>query len=284
MPRNKVKLAYIVCNFKRKEAFRKRKKCIMKKLKEICTLCGIEGCAIIYDNNNPEAVVWPSDLGVRSVLSRFGNYPVLERSRHVMDQSDFLRESIRKAYEKLKKQKEENRKKEMTNIMYYYIQTNEFNGSVLTKYDLDDFSSFVNENLKEIDRKMKGMQIEAQEQVGNGGEAMDGTIVHENIGHVQGLLNDGTMVHENIGHVEGLLNGANLESNMGNTADVQGLEANLEGNIGNSADVQGLEANMNYDVESDVQHLLTNFSMLPFHDDDINVDTTIFGQIGPNFP
>jgi Arc/MetJ-type ribon-helix-helix transcriptional regulator len=232
----------------------------MKKLHEICTLCGVEGCTIIYENNNSPAEVWPSDSDVINVLSRFMSYTVLDRSKYVMDQSDFLRQSIRKAEEKLKKLKEENRKNEMTNIYYHFLLTNEFNGNLWTKYDRDDFSSFIDGNLKEIVRKMERMQIEAQEQVGNIGEAMDGTMVHENIGHVQGLLN-----------------GANLEANMGNiAADVQGLEGNMD----TAAAVQGLEANMNYGMESDFQDLLMDLP--PF--DDINLDTTIFGQTGPNFP
>jgi hypothetical protein len=37
---------------------------------------------------------------------------------------------------------------------------------------------------------------------------------------------------------------------------------------------------MNYGMESDFQDLLMDLP--PF--DDINLDTTIFGQTGPNFP
>ncbi|MCI93499.1 hypothetical protein A2U01_0114797, partial [Trifolium medium] len=65
-----------------------------------------------------------------------------------------------------------------------------------------------------------------------------------------------------VGHVQGLLNGSDLEANMDNVAGhdleanymgnaavghVQGLNGrDLGANMGNAADVQGLEANMNY--------------------------------------
>jgi hypothetical protein len=53
----------------------------MKKVNEISILCGIEACAIIYDQNNPQAEVWPSDAGVKGVLARFRSLPEFERSK-----------------------------------------------------------------------------------------------------------------------------------------------------------------------------------------------------------
>jgi len=140
----------------------------MKKINEISTLCGVEACAIISEQNNPQVEVWPSDSGVRSLISRFRGLPGYEQSKKMVDQEVFLRQSIRKVYEQLKKQREETRKMEMTNVIDHYIQTTEFNGNSMSKYDLNDFSSFIEENLKEVDRKMKEMTIKDQEEVGNG--------------------------------------------------------------------------------------------------------------------
>jgi len=133
---------------------------IMKKINEISTLCGIEAGAIIYEQNNPQVQVWPSDSGVRSVISRFRSLPGLEQSKKMVDQEVFLRQSIGKVYEQLMKQRKETRKKEMTNIIHHFIHTTEFNGYLMSKHDLNDFSSFIDENLREIDQKMKGMIIE----------------------------------------------------------------------------------------------------------------------------
>ncbi|CAK8566080.1 unnamed protein product [Lathyrus sativus] len=215
MARKKVKLAYITCNSKRRETFRKRKSGIMKKVNEISTLCGIEACAIIYDKNNPQPEVWPSDAGVRNVLFKFRSLPEVERSKKMVDQEAFLRQSIAKIYEQLKKQREETRKKEMTNIIHHYIQSGEFNAmNLMSKHDLNDLSSFIDENLKEIDQTMKGLPNEVQglvsggnEQglVRNGAEVMNGREVHENIGHVQGLVNGGNEQLANMGQfVQGI--------------------------------------------------------------------------------
>lgn len=132
----------------------------MKKIDEISTLCGIEAGAIIYEQNNPQAQVWPSDSGVRSVISRFKSLHELEQSKKMVDQEVFLRQSIGKVYEQLMKQRKETRKQEMTNIIHHFIHTTEFNGYLMSKHDLNDLSSFIAENLREVDQKMKGMLIE----------------------------------------------------------------------------------------------------------------------------
>ncbi|CAJ2673810.1 agamous-like MADS-box protein AGL80 [Trifolium pratense] len=136
----------------------------MNKVNELSTLCGIEACAIIYDQNNPQAEVWPSDSGVKRVLSRFGSLSELERSKKKVDQEVFLRESIEKSCDQLNKKMEENRKKEMANIIDHFIHNGEFNSHLMSKDDLNVFSSFIDENyLKEINQKMKEMQIETQD-------------------------------------------------------------------------------------------------------------------------
>ncbi|KAL5077057.1 hypothetical protein RYX36_016041 [Vicia faba] len=211
MARKKVKLAYITCNSKRRETFRKRKSGIMKKVNEISTLCGIEACAIIYDKNNPQPEIWPSDAGVRNVLYKFRSLPELERSKKMVDQEAFLRQSIAKIYEQLKKQREETRKKEMTNIIHHYIQSGEFNEmNLMSKHDLNDLSSFIDENLKEIDGKMKGIPVEVQEEVRNGYHVVNEREVQENVGHVEELVSGGN---------------GQLAPNM--SQFVQGIETNI---------------------------------------------------------
>ncbi|XP_045810417.1 agamous-like MADS-box protein AGL80 [Trifolium pratense] len=175
----------------------------MKKLNEISTLFGIDACTIIYDQNNPQAEVWPSDSGVKSVLFRFGSLPEFARSKKMVDQEAFLRESIEKACDQWKKQREVTRKKEMVNIVDHYIRSGEFNSNLMSNDDLNDFSSFIHDNyLKEIDRKMKGMQIETQEPVRNGGDVMNGTEEREIIGHAQGLVSAGEDHIGNMGQRE----------------------------------------------------------------------------------
>ena len=79
---------------------------------EISTLCATEACAIIYSPDEPaKPEVWPSDQGVKSVISSFREVSKLEQSKKMLCQESLLRKNLIKAQEQLKKLKTENRKK-----------------------------------------------------------------------------------------------------------------------------------------------------------------------------
>ncbi|KAL2471346.1 MADS-box domain-containing protein [Abeliophyllum distichum] len=48
MTRGKLKFEYISNDSERKASFRKRKKGLLNKAHELCALCGVEACAIIF--------------------------------------------------------------------------------------------------------------------------------------------------------------------------------------------------------------------------------------------
>ncbi|KAG4989454.1 hypothetical protein JHK82_031780 [Glycine max] len=112
MGRKKVKLALIANNTKRITTFRKRKKSLMKKAEELNTLCGIEAC-----RDKPEPEVWPSELGVLSVVERFRSRPELDQSRKKVNQESFVSQSIVKGQDRLQKVVKENKEIEMSSFM-----------------------------------------------------------------------------------------------------------------------------------------------------------------------
>ncbi|KAK7305528.1 hypothetical protein VNO77_43434 [Canavalia gladiata] len=174
MTRTKVELAYITNDSKRKTTLKKRKNGLIKKIDEISTLCGIEACAIIYSPNDPQPEVWPSELGVQKVLSRFRRMPELEQTKKMLSQESFLSQSIIKGQEQLKKLRNENRKKEMTHLMFQYLNggRNIFDNATLI--DLNDLSWMIDQNLKEIERNINRIQSqEVTSMVQNGGEPIN---------------------------------------------------------------------------------------------------------------
>ncbi|KAL2990478.1 hypothetical protein AAZX31_11G204400 [Glycine max] len=107
MGRKKVKLALIANNTKRITTFRKRKKSLMKKAEELNTLC----------RDKPEPEVWPSELGVLSVVERFRSRPELDQSRKKVNQESFVSQSIVKGQDRLQKVVKENKEIEMSSFM-----------------------------------------------------------------------------------------------------------------------------------------------------------------------
>ncbi|PON69574.1 MADS-box transcription factor [Parasponia andersonii] len=154
MTRKKVKLAYISNDSARKATFKKRKKGMMKKVSELSTLCDIDACAIIYSPYDTQPEVFPSVAGVHRVLAKFRRMPEMEQSKKMVNQEGFLRQRISKAGEQLKKQRKENREKEMTRVMFHNL-TGKMGLQGLSVMDLNDLTWMIDHHLKDIHKRME---------------------------------------------------------------------------------------------------------------------------------
>ncbi|XP_043725757.1 agamous-like MADS-box protein AGL80 [Telopea speciosissima] len=118
MARRKVKLAFMQNDAARKATYKKRRSGIMKKVKELSTLCDVTACAIVYGPYEPKPEVWPSPPEAKHVLTRFLSLSGMDKYKKMMNQEEFLRESIAKLREKLKKLVMDNKEKENTKLMF----------------------------------------------------------------------------------------------------------------------------------------------------------------------
>jgi len=163
MTRKKVKLAFIANDSARKATFKKRKKGLMKKVSELSTLCGIDACAIVYSPYDPQPEVWPSPMGVQRVLAKFRRMPELEQSKKMVNQESFLRQRILKAKDQLKKQRKDNREKEMTQLMFQYLSAGKIMHNI-SMVDLNDLAWLIDQNLKDINRRIEVLTKNTQSQ------------------------------------------------------------------------------------------------------------------------
>ena len=166
MTRKKVKLAYITNDSARKATFKKRKKGLMKKVSELSTLCGIEACAIICSPYDTHPEVWPSPMGVQRVLSQFQKLPEMEQCKKMVNQESFLRQRITKANEHLKKQRKDNREKEVTHAMFQCLTGKSLQN--LNLMDLNDLGWMVDRNLKEINKRSDSLKNVTNSQMAAG--------------------------------------------------------------------------------------------------------------------
>lgn len=157
MTRKKVKLAYIANDSARKATFKKRKKGMLKKVKELTTLCDVEACAIIYSPYESAPEVYPSPLGAQRVLGRFRKMPEMEQSKKMVNQEGFLRQRIAKANEQLKKLKKDNRDKDVARIMFRALTSPAPSRSLhsLSLPDLADLSTMVDRTLADITARLR---------------------------------------------------------------------------------------------------------------------------------
>ncbi|XP_051132743.1 agamous-like MADS-box protein AGL80 [Andrographis paniculata] len=156
MTRKKVKLAYIINDSARKATYKKRKKGLIKKVSELSTLCGIDACAIIYSPYDSQPEVWPDARGAHRVLTQFKRMPEMEQSKKMMNQEGFIRGRISKAADQLKKVQKDNREKEITHLMFQCLTGKALQGLPLP--DLNDLGWLIDQNLKEIYKRIDGIK------------------------------------------------------------------------------------------------------------------------------
>lgn len=152
-------MAYITNDSARRATFKKRQKGLMKKVSELTTLCDIDACVIIYSPYDSQPEVWPSPLGVHRVLEQFKTMPEMEQRKKMVNQETFLRHRIAKTQEQLKKQKKENREKEITHVMFQSLTGKSLQGLTLT--DLNDLGWTIDQHLKGIHARIKSIKEES---------------------------------------------------------------------------------------------------------------------------
>ncbi|KAL2466567.1 Agamous-like MADS-box protein AGL80 [Abeliophyllum distichum] len=118
MTRGKIKLEYIANDAERKASFKKRKKGLLNKAHELCTLCGVQACAIIYSSYEPEPTVWPSELDAQHVISRFRALPEMEQTQRMFNQESYTDQKIRKSQEQAQKLQREKKIKDLEILMH----------------------------------------------------------------------------------------------------------------------------------------------------------------------
>ncbi|PQM36446.1 hypothetical protein Pyn_25355 [Prunus yedoensis var. nudiflora] len=129
MARMKVKLAWIENDNARKKRFRKRKGSLLKKVSEISTLCDVGAFVnIVYAPDSDEPDVWPSPSEVKELIAKFQSIPEAEMSRKMTDHETYLKETIAKLEQHLRKIKMQNYEMEMNDIMHNIYKEEKMKG------------------------------------------------------------------------------------------------------------------------------------------------------------
>ncbi|KAL5545690.1 hypothetical protein UlMin_005377 [Ulmus minor] len=152
MGRKKVQLAWIVNDKARKASFFKRLRNLIRKMEELCILCGVEAFVIIYPHQSVDKnlYVWPNPPYARELLLKFVKMPEHDRNRKMMNQDTYLFEKIGKANQHLKRQQKSN--KEFEKIL---LLNRIFKGNSLTNFqasELFDALSLVGDRREELEK------------------------------------------------------------------------------------------------------------------------------------
>ena len=157
MTRKKVKLAFISNDSARKASYNKRKKGIIKKVRELTILCGIPACAIISNPFDSITEVWPDLEGAIEVIQKYQN-AYIKHAKNNVNQESFLLQKITKTREQLEKQRKQNHENELDIHMVMHLQNQELPDD-LTVSDLRDYDKLIEKKMKEIDDKIAALSL-----------------------------------------------------------------------------------------------------------------------------
>jgi SRF-type transcription factor (DNA-binding and dimerisation domain) len=150
MARNKIKLQFISNNALRRSALKKRQRGLLKKVREISILCGVDSCGIVYSSEGGAPEVWPQPEIARRILITFYNLPEPERARKMTNHMVFMEERVATSRDKAVNRDNGNDKLEVRAILYEGFSGHDFSG--LGKY----YSWAVGEALDELITKVYG--------------------------------------------------------------------------------------------------------------------------------
>ncbi|XP_076908087.1 agamous-like MADS-box protein AGL80 [Bidens hawaiensis] len=153
MPRTKVKLEFIENSKARKSTFLKRKESLKKKIREMCILCDVEACAILFSPDE-QLELWPDDMDAfRNVLDEFLHKTTLVKNKNMLNQESYLKERINKSKEQLNKQKMVNRELVKANMMSDCL-SGKVSVADLNSTDLKELVSYTRFKISEIDEEL----------------------------------------------------------------------------------------------------------------------------------
>ncbi|GMH11373.1 hypothetical protein Nepgr_013214 [Nepenthes gracilis] len=165
MTRKKVNLAYITNDSARKTCFRKRKKGLLKKTREISILCGVDACAIVFSQYDVKPEVWPSPVRAERTVAKFKGLAEEEQTKRMMNHEELLRKMIMKADEQLRRRRRENREMEMTQVMFQCLRTTGGGGmsfQSLCMADLSELAFLIDRKLKVICKRVESLKTDAR--------------------------------------------------------------------------------------------------------------------------
>lgn len=122
---------------------------------QLCILCDVKACAIVYDPHDPNPEVWPSMPGAHRVLSQFRSLPPLEQSGRMIDKSEFLEKMITKVKKQLKQKKRENQEFEITKLVNQIMRGN---GLQDDNEDLSDMKWLLEKKMLSIEKRMEELR------------------------------------------------------------------------------------------------------------------------------
>ncbi|THG10529.1 hypothetical protein TEA_000098 [Camellia sinensis var. sinensis] len=160
MTRNRIKLAFITDNAERAATLKRRRASIFKKIDELSTLCDVKAGTVIYNLGEAEPAVWPSYEYMKQMFEKFLSMSIIDKSQKMVTYERYLIQMITKETEKNNRERKNNDKKEIQEIMNQMFEGNNLNELNMMKLHL--LSLLADDKLKQLKNRQsrpRGQQM-----------------------------------------------------------------------------------------------------------------------------
>ncbi|KAK8946329.1 Agamous-like MADS-box protein AGL80 [Platanthera zijinensis] len=155
MARKKIKLVWINDDARRRATLKKRRKGLMKKVKELAILCGVRSCAIIYCPHEPKPEVCPSIEETTRVLNDFRSLSEMEKSKKMMNHAAFLQQRIAKRHQHIRQYDREKCQLESTALLLECVAGSSI---LLSTEELGSLTVQLNHKAKAVRERINKLQ------------------------------------------------------------------------------------------------------------------------------
>ncbi|GAB4857159.1 hypothetical protein Ancab_015069 [Ancistrocladus abbreviatus] len=87
-------------------------------MRELTTLCGIEGCLFLFNPDNHEMFVWPSEGKAKELWARFEKMPKAMQIKKMVDHERYVKERNEKLRNEIAKQEKKNKEMKASLLMH----------------------------------------------------------------------------------------------------------------------------------------------------------------------
>jgi len=118
MTRSKVALKLIEHEIARRSTYSKRKEGLRKKMEELCVLCDVKGCMLMYNAEIEGECIWPSYDEAEALLRWFESLPKSEQTKKTMNHDEYMKGRVGKLKKEVIKQELKNKKMQASILIH----------------------------------------------------------------------------------------------------------------------------------------------------------------------
>uniref|UniRef100_J3LQE5 MADS-box domain-containing protein n=1 Tax=Oryza brachyantha TaxID=4533 RepID=J3LQE5_ORYBR len=152
----KVNLQHTTDDATRQAIYKKRCKDLMKKVRELSSLHGVDACIVVYSEDKPQVPeLWPSMAATSRIIERFKSLPLADQHKNMTNLENFLKQCIAELQEKVDKLEKKNEQRETMLLLHKALAGRLPSFVGLTTEQLTRLNSMVHAKLTSVEERLK---------------------------------------------------------------------------------------------------------------------------------